>query len=76
MFVWAVLHGKNFNVGHYTQIFQRNIFIPAMPIGTVEFYHFIPLSLILTLTGDLKVNAKQKLLAYFLAHFSAVQDEI
>ena len=37
---WLVfLHGKNFNVGHYSQTFQ-----PAMLKSTIDFYHFISLS--------------------------------
>ena len=39
-----ILHGKNFNIGYYMQKFQPNIFIPAMLIGTIDFYYFIPLS--------------------------------
>ena len=37
----AVLHGKNFNVGHYTHVFQLNSVIPAMLLGTIGFYNFI-----------------------------------
>ena len=36
----AILHGENFNVGHYTQTFQPNLFIRAILIDTIEFYHF------------------------------------
>ena len=36
---------------------------PARLIGTIDFYHFIPLSLTLTLPGGHKVSAKQNLLA-------------
>ena len=57
--------GKNFYVGHYTQTFEPNLFIPAMLIGTVDFYHFIRLSLTLTLPRVRKVSAKQNLLASF-----------
>ena len=45
----AVLHGKNCNVGHYTQTVQPDCLIPAMLKGFFDFYHFIPLSLTLTL---------------------------
>ena len=61
----AVLHGKNFNIGHYMQTVQPKFLIPAMFIGTIGFYHFIPLSLILTLPGCHRVSAKQNLLASF-----------
>ena len=30
------------------QAIQPNSFIPAMRLGTIDFYHFIPLSLTLT----------------------------
>ena len=62
---WLTWHGKNFNVGHYTQTFQPNFFTPAIHIGNIDFYHFIPLSLTLTLCGGHKVNTVQNLLASF-----------
>ena len=37
----SILHGKNFNVGHYTQGFEPNTFIPAMFIGTMDFYYLV-----------------------------------
>ena len=64
----AVLHGKNFNVGHYTQTIQPNVFIPAIPIGTVDFYQFIPLSLILTLNGGHKDQRKETPLGFIFSH--------
>ena len=47
------LAGKNFTfiVGHYRQTVPPNVFLPYMRIGTTDFYHFIPLSLALTLHG-------------------------
>ena len=66
---------KNFYVGHCTQTFQPNCFISAMLLGIVHFYHFLPLSLTLTLPGGHKVSTKQNLLASFLTHFSADQGE-
>ena len=45
------------------QSFQQNIFIFVMLIGTIDFYHFMPLSV--TLTGGHKVSAKQNILASF-----------
>ena len=50
--------------------------MPAMLIGTIYLYHFVPLSLSLTLPGGHKVSLKQNLLASFLLHFAADQDEI
>ena len=32
----AVLHGKNFHIGHYVQTFQPHFFIPAMLIDTIN----------------------------------------
>ena len=40
-----------FSIGHYSQTFEPNFFIPARLIGTIGFYHFIPLSLTLTMAG-------------------------
>ena len=58
MVIWlAVLRGKSFITGCYTQACEPNFFIPAIFIGTVDFYHFIP--------GGHKVSEKQKQLAYF-----------
>ena len=48
----AVLLGRNFNIGHYMQSFQPNFVMPAMPIGTIDFYHFTPLSLVLGSQGQ------------------------
>ena len=59
----ANLAWQNFNIGHYTQTLQPFFFIPTMHIGTIDFYHFIPLSVALTLAGGHKVSAKQNLLA-------------
>ena len=51
--------------------------MPAMLIGTIDFYHFIPLLLTLTLPGGNKVSTKQNLFwLQFLALFSSDQDEI
>ena len=40
----AILRGKNFNIGHDMQTVPPHYLIPAMHIGTIDFYHFIPLS--------------------------------
>ena len=40
-------------------------FIPAMLIRIIDFYHFMSLSLALTLPGDHKISAKENLLASF-----------
>ena len=46
-----------------------------MFIGTIDLYHFIPLSLTLTLAGGHKVSAKQNIWLHVLAQFSTDQDE-
>ena len=61
----AVLHSKTFSIGHYMQTVEPNSFIPAMRIGTIDFYCFIPPSLTLTLAEGNKVSAKQTLFASF-----------
>ena len=59
------LMAKNFNVRRYMHSFRPNCFIPAMRAGTIDFRHFMRLSLILTLTGSHKVSAKQNLSCAF-----------
>ena len=56
---------KNFSTGPYTQTLQPVFFIPAMLAGTIDLYHFILLSLTLTLAGGHKISIKQNLLASF-----------
>ena len=58
----TVLQSKNFNVGHYMQTFLPKVFIPAMPIGIIDFHDFI----LLTMTDwGHKVSSLQNLLASF-----------
>ena len=47
------------------QTVRSNVFILLTLIGTIDFYHFVMLSLTLTLSGDHKVSTKQHLLASF-----------
>ena len=54
----SVLHGTHINARKY-------IFIPAMLAGTIDFYHFIPLSLTLALPKDHKLSVKKNLMASF-----------
>ena len=72
----SILCGNNLNVGHYLKTFQPHFFTLALVIGTVNFYHFIPLSMTLTLVGGHKISAEQNLLVSFFAHFSIDQEEI
>ena len=55
---------KTFNVGHYMQTFQPIFFTPAMLIGTIDLYHFIPLLLTLALPGQ----CKAKPLGFIFSH--------
>ena len=59
---------QNFKVGCYMHILT-NFFIPAMFIGIIDFYNFIPLSLTLTMAGGHKVSTKQNLSARFSCTF-------
>ena len=60
----SVMLVKDFNVERCIRLYSQ-FFIPTMLIGTIDFYHFIPLSVILTMVGGHKVSAKQNLLASF-----------
>ena len=61
----AILRGKNFNIVCYAQTFQLQIVVPAMLMETIDCYHFIQLSVTLTLAGRHKVSTMQNLLASF-----------
>ena len=71
----AVLHGKSLYVEHQAQTCEQNLFIPAMLVGIIDFYHFIPLSVTLTLTGDHKTKESKTSWLHFLPDFSTNQDE-
>ena len=74
---WStILHGRKFNVGHYTQTFQPDFFTLAMLVGTTDYYHFIPFSLIVTLAGGTRSAQGKTCWLHFLSHFSIDQDEI
>ena len=53
----------NLTLGITHKQFNQFIFLPAMLIRTIAFYHYVPLSLTLTLPGGHKVSAKQNVLA-------------
>ena len=74
---------QRFNAGDYMQTVQPDLFfISTMLMGTIDFYHLVPLSLTLTLSGEQQGQCKeislgfifshifQHFLAYFLAYFS------
>ena len=61
----AGLHDKDLSIGHCKQTVLPKFFVPAMLIGTIDFCHFISLSLTLTFLWGHRVSAKQNLLASF-----------
>ena len=72
MSVWlavrmSVLCGKDFNMDLSMQTCQSNSLMPAMLIGTIDLYHFMPLSVTFALAeGHRKAkNRKQNLLNLF-----------
>ena len=64
----AILHGQIFDVGHYMQTVGPNLFIPAMLLGAIDFYHCMLLSLTLTLPGGHKVSTKPKPAVFVFSH--------
>ena len=64
-----------FNVGFYGHTFEPDYFIPALPIGFIDLYHFIPPPVILTLAQGHKVKGKQTCWHQFHTHFSTDDDE-
>ena len=68
---WQACVGKYFSTGHCMQTFEEILFIPALLVGTIDFYHFIPLSMSLRRSAQSKTSWH-----HFLANFSTDQDEI
>ena len=64
----AVIGGKYFSVGQNVKILP-NVFITAILIGTIDFSHFIPLSVTLILVVGIKVSRKEH---HLLTSFSCV----
>ena len=52
----SILRGRNFKFGHYSQNVQPNSLIPTMLTGTIDFDHFISLSVTLTLAVGQNVS--------------------
>ena len=64
----AVLHGKNLNIGHFTQSFQLHIFLTC---HAYRYYRLLPLYTTFTdldLDRGHKVSTKQNLLASIFLH--------
>ena len=72
----AILRGKNFNAGHYNASRSTQFFIASMFIGTIDFYHFMQISLTLTLPGVTKSTRSKTYWLHFLTRFSSDQNEI
>ena len=68
LFGWPSCMEKNFDIGFYLQTFQPIFFIPTMLIGTIDFYHFMPLSLTLTLPRVTRSAQSKTCWLHFLAH--------
>ena len=59
------------------QTFQPNVFTPTILIGIIDFYHFIPFSVTLTLAAVVTRSVESKTCGlHLLARFSIDQDEI
>ena len=58
------------------QTVQLDVFVPVLLIGTIDFCHFIPLSLTLTFPGSQKHGTKQNLMVSFSPTLSTEQDEM
>ena len=54
----AILHGENFDVGHYAQTFQPKFFVPAMLEGTIDIYVVASILMTFTLAEEENVRAK------------------
>ena len=70
------LVAKTFNIGHCTLTVQPIVFIPALFIGVIDFYHFMLLSLTLTCPGVTRSAQIKTYWLHFLKHFSFDEDEI
>ena len=62
----AVLHGNIFNVGHFTHTVPPIVIVSVIFKGIIDFYHSVPLSLILTLPGGSQGQRKAKPVAFVL----------
>ena len=65
----AVLRCKCFNIEQYMQIFQPNFVIPAMPVVTIDFNHFILLHWPWPWVWVTRVVQNKTSWLHFLAHF-------
>ena len=61
---------------YITRKLWTQIFIPSMRIGTVDFYHFILLSLTLTVAGVIRPGQSKACWLHFLPHFSSDENDI
>ena len=59
---------KTLTLDIVTQTFLSILFIPTMLISTIDFYHFMPLSLTLTLAGGSQGQRKVKPRGFTFSH--------
>ena len=64
------MHGKNYDAGH-TQALVPNYFIPAIDLGTIDFYRFISFQRVKTRTTHLEITKFS-----FLLKFALVSKEL
>ena len=72
----SVLRSRNFNVGHFTQTFLPKFLHACLAHRQHDIYHYIPLSVILTLRSDGRRKAAPVAYINFLPHLSTDHDEI
>ena len=70
---WPSCVAKALTLDITYKLFNQFLFIPAMLIDTIDFYHFILLPLTLTLAGGHKISAKQNLWAWFSCTFKLIR---
>ena len=72
----SVLCGKNLALDIAHKLLNHFFFIPAMLVGVIDFYNFMPLSLTFTLPGVTRSVRSKTYELHFLTQFSFDQDEI
>ena len=64
----AILRGKNLTLDITCKLFDQVFFLTAMPISTISFYHFILLSLTLTLPFSSQGQCKAEPIGFIFSH--------
>ena len=63
----------NFNVKHYKHTLQKDSFMQALLVGTIDFYYCALLSVTLILPGHHKVSTSKTSWIHVFPHFSAIR---